>query len=550
MRRRRLLLSIASLVLIAIAVVAAVRMQRASRVHTADVAYASMYKCLLGPPLEAGEQASGRMRRIDLGDPPSSWPSRCTRYADRLCLAVREIEASWRCDFDARGFQSSPSEFDSFWARKLQASAPADVESAPPPVSVADDRMRPLVPHADLIGASTDPVPGGVLRLLTGSYPGELCVAPAPLATFACTPAGFPSSPDRHALWPGSEDDGPALHSETRTDWRSFPILALGSHGTFCNKVLTWPEGCTAFGQRDGTVLVVSRATKGQGQLAYGAVRGKDGDVPRVDLGMTLASSVDEPHLFGDRLFWTQRGREGRAHLMSRRIAPGEPSVSAIEDLGDTPGEAVGACFTRDAMVVYGALGNEPSFVLFVRDGRPSPLLPLAFSGLGAQPSADWKSVACGIDDVIFAETVPTERPSAPRIGWTRCTEAGCGATETVELDAMLRGSREGEYPRRVEDVRAVGLAGKLVVLWLSAERGIRFRIDAPSRIEHAPDHLAYDDRMDYGASSSMSLVLDFVLRSRHDAAMLLLATMDGTNRGIKAIRIAPDGNVTALTAQ
>jgi hypothetical protein len=545
------LLSIASLGVIAVAVVAVVRMQRASRVHAADAAYASLFKCLLGPPLEADEQASGRMRRIDLGDPPSSWPSRCTRYSDRLCLAVREIEASWVCDFDAQGFQSSPDHFDAFWTRKLEVSAPADVESAPPPVSVADDRMRPLVPDANLVGASTDPVPGGYLRLLTGSYPGELCVAPPPLATFACTPAGFPSSPDQHALWPGSEDDGPALHSETRADWGSFPIqdLNFGSHhGIFCSKTLMWPEGCTAFGQRDGTVLVVSRATKGQGQLAYGA--SKDVDFPVVDIKMTLASSVDGPRLFGDRLFWTQRGSDGQAHLMSRRIGLGEPSVPAIEDLGDTPGQPVGACFTRDAMVVHGGMGDEHSFVLFVRDGRPSSLRPLAFSGLGAHRSAERQSVACGIDDVIFAETVPTEHPNAPRIGWTRCTEAGCGATETVELDAMLSGSRKGEYPRREEDVRAIGLGGKLVVLWLSAERGVRFRIDAPSRIEHAPDHLAYDDLMVGGTPSSMSLVFDFMLRSRHDAAVLLLATMDGTNRGIKAIRIAPDGNVTALTAQ
>jgi hypothetical protein len=545
------LLSVASLGVIAIAVVAAVRMQRASRVHTADVAYASLFKCLLGPPLEAGEQASGRMRRIDLGDPPSTWPSRCARYADRLCLAVRELGESWVCDFVARGLQSLPNDFDAFWTRELQVSAPADVESAPPPVSVADDRMRPLVPYADLVGASTDPVAGGDLRLLTGSYPGELCVAPAPLATFACTPAGFPSSPDRHAMWPGSEDDGPALHSETRTDWGSFPIRALlGSHGTFCSKTLMWPEGCTAFGQRDGTVLVVSRATKSQGQLAYGAIRSKDVDFPLVDLKMTLPSSVEGPRLFGDRLFWTQPGRDGQAHLMSRRIGLGAPSVSAVEDLGDTPGQPVGACFTRDAMVVHGGMGDEQSFVLFVREGRPSPLRPLAFSGLGGHRSAERQSVTCGIDDVIFAETVPTEHPNAPRIGWTRCTEAGCDAVQTVELGAMLRGSRQGEYPGREEDVRAVGLGGKLVVLWLSAERGIRFRIDAPSQIEHAPDHLAYDDRMAGGTPLSMSHVLDFVLRSRHDAAVLLLATMDGTNRGIKAIRIAPDGNVTALTAQ
>jgi hypothetical protein len=265
---------------------------------------------------------------------------------------------------------------------------------------------------------------------------------------------------------------------------------------------------------------------------------------------MTLASSIDDPRLFGDRLFWTQRGPDSQAHLMSRRIVLGEPSVPAIEDLGDTPGQPVGACFTRDAMVVHGGMDDEHSFVLFVRDGRTSPLRPVAFSGLGAHRSAERQWVACGIDDVIFAETVPTEHPNAPRIGWTRCTEAGCGATETVELDAMLSGSPKGEYPGREEDVRAVGLGGKLVVLWRSAERGIRFRIDAPSRIEHAPDHLAYDDRMAGGTPASMSLVLDFTLRARRDAAVLLLATMDGTNRGIKAIRIATDGNVTALTAQ
>jgi len=554
LRRRRVVVLFSALLVIAIVAVVAWRTVRARRIHGAEIAYASLYKCLLGPPLEDRENASGRLRRIALGDPPASWPARCTRYSDRLYFAVRELGESGeyvprRLRLSDIASASDHFSFDWFFRTELRVEPPADVEAAPPAVMVPDERTPPIVAHGSLIGASTGPVPGGDLRLLTGDDPGELCIARAPITSFACALASYPSSSSHHVLWPGTEDGGPALHSGITSEWAYRPIDRLGpGGGSFCTKTRDSPQGCTAFGQRDGTTLVVYRSERGNGHYAYAVARGKDSEGPTVDLKMTLDGAP--PVLYGDVLFWTRGPADGATHLMSRRLPPDDPTASAILDLGTTPGEPHGACYTHDALVVHGGMYGESSFVVFLRGGRPSPLHSFALADpLGPD---EHHYVACGTDDVIFTDVVSVTNTRDPIVHVTRCTEAGCAARRTVDLGALLKGHEPGEHPDKDEDVRAVGLAGKLLVVWRSADLGIRFRLADPAEMDRAPDRVAYDDRLVDGAASisGVSQVLGFRLVSRHDAAVLLLQTMDTRTQGIKAVRIAPDGSVLALKQQ
>jgi hypothetical protein len=130
-----------------------------------------------------------------------------------------------------------------------------------------------------------------------------------------------------------------------------------------------------------------------------------------------------------------------------------------------------------------------------------------------------------------------------------RCTDdAGCSPIEELEVGAMLAEGPDERRPMGITlDVHATQMDGKLLVLWRSRTRGLRFRVGAAKEIVKAPDRVLYDDRLSDGIPFAMSLLHDVtLLLPRHDATLVFLQTM-GTTPGIKAFRVAPDGAFATL---
>jgi hypothetical protein len=119
------------------------------------------------------------------------------------------------------------------------------------------------------------------------------------------------------------------------------------------------------------------------------------------------------------------------------------------------------------------------------------------------------------------------------------CTSAGCTHAE-LKVEALDKGSSDLR-PQDPEDVTAVDLAGKLLVVWIAGERGgLRMRLAPPDTFSRADDVLVLDDHVLGGKNARESTILGFRLYSRERFAVLLLSTLSG----VHAFRIDPDGSL------
>jgi hypothetical protein len=476
--------------------------------HRAATEAGALRRCLLGSTLEPGERPSARIHRIALAGPPSDWPARCQKYAPGLDLARIE---------------ERPAELHGYLERLADESQQAlDVPAAPPAIQVADP-AESLVPSAIPSAESFDPVPGADLHFIVdlagGKIPWAYCEARAPLSNIQChsvTTAGMRSP---LTVWPGTRDGGPMLAADANHGWlvpKSIVRLDRNEHPCTQEQRL-----CTAFGQSDGSVLVVSKKAAAGDVFDYAAAR--ETDAALVDLKWTMPSII-EPSLFGDRLVWIERD-----HLFARRVTLGTPLLTPIEDLGELAWTRFHACFTAHSTAIYDF--DEDGFAVFLRDTGHSPIHRVKLTKSDYRPWTE--SVTCGKNELTSIDM----KSDVSALRWTRCTDAGCVAPEIIPLAGLTGFER---YHARVQ---AVALGDRAVVLWSTARLGVRFRIAKPSEIAGAPDHLLYDD---YDPTTGSFSVHSTKLVARHDAAIALLG-ISGSKPGLIAFRIAPDGAVDAL---
>lgn len=241
--------------------------------------------------------------------------------------------------------------------------------------------------------------------------------------------------------------------------------------------------------------------------------------------------------------------------MQGHRLCEAAPALDTWSCADAKPGTAFRehACSVSSGEAIWSA-GEGSGTVTFGTKPAMRFELPKTEGFLTAQG----RVASCDPDAITITEVISKHRRRTEFDGHgfivhaVRCTaEAGCAAPETIDVDDMLRNESDASRPDGIrDDVRAVGHDGKLLVLWRSANHGVRFRIGTAKDIGAAPDFVAYDDRMSDGDPFAMSTIQEsFQVIGRWDASVLALESI-GARGGVKLFRIAPNGPITTIAVK
>ncbi len=318
---------------LAVAAVVRVRARRREKAAVAELGTAvrGYLECLLGPPLERGETARARLRRIETGLPEPSlgaaskedpWPLRCRADIDRAHAIILATPSLLHAPAAER--------LDGLLERARSDPAP---EGAP-------DLISELVDAVPATGASAAarayPPPSPHLAPEAASPLSAAALVPLPVHTRSF-PDELPST-DPLSLWltfvepknPGSTCAFTPRHGE--------PLREVT---------------CTE--ARRGVVAIPhDSATEAPGYLrnAHGhfdtfeVVRPGTPESPNV---VSVPGSALTAAIFGDQLLWVTSH-----HWYARTVTPGREPLGPVVDLGDVSGTSpeLTACPTEGALVV------------------------------------------------------------------------------------------------------------------------------------------------------------------------------------------------------
>jgi hypothetical protein len=531
------------------------RHKRSKAAREADVAAASLQRCLLGPPLAEGETAGARLHRIALGNPPTDWPSRCNPLASELADALdaagrgsdgAEVCAKWGKGFDLDAMEQTP------WSITLpavpQGAEPSDKgPGAPAAPEVADERLAALSAHGSLAKTSSDAMPGRALNVLLG--PDVLCSFSKGLDQAACSgiSSRAPQGAQSFELWPPTDDGAPVWVTDFVTPGGKVQRFFRADNGKLVDTQS--PERAVyAYGYGDGRVLTLGPAGEERDGFDLTLWKGKEHEKP-----MSLDFESRSLALYGDRMLWTRRADDDLDHLYSAKIGTDPLDLGKAEDHGalEVVPNAFDACRTKNALAVV-LLRGADARVMFFSDAGASQLMQ---AKLRADASVVHRAFACGEDDVSITRVVTRTRTRSTTdsigyiVQYARCTESGC-STEEVDVDKMLEGVTDGVRPSGTKntEVVAAGLGGKLLVVWRSRSRGVRVRLATPKELGQAKDSIVYDDGIQDGLAAKVSSVFRMSLYPRYDAAVLLLERV--ANRGVVGMRVAKDGGVSPVAVR
>lgn len=577
-RRRRLLLGGVSLLLVLAAggYGVAVQQERAAEQRIA-LAHGKLSRCLLGSPLQAGESASVRLRRIQLTGMALSdqergpggaepWPQRCGSFAHQIDEALRDAGRSKGNDDLAHAAAAlgkqlkEPTSFSADLTRAVDAvwslaalekvtTAPS-VDGAAPPLRAepldADELLRgtPLTQKAfSFKTIFVEPHPAADLRVLVddprapgGSFLCSMKRA-APEARCASLPAAVTAGQQGLRLF-GTSDDGaaPLIFAGNRGSEGIFRadsgelvdrLYAYGGHASAdgFSAVLGWKEK-----ERE---LTASRKTAG---------------APVTQTKLDPPFRTGNPY-YSAQMLWSEvmlRGvtKDNRRRLFALSLQRtgavlGEPvDVGELPEPGlvqgglDEPPHITG-CKTAEAMVVR-VKGYDNDFLTFRLGGKwSSPVSPEMTGG----------TLSCSKTSAAITRVEPAgvETAHQSSVRQVRCTSAGC-RTDVVRMQQLLHNRLE--FAPRDNHLDAVDLDGQMLLVWAAGERGgIRMRLAPAEAIAKAPDVILYDDLMKDGHVGNLSTFFDLKLLSREGFAVLLLSTVTG----VHALRIDPGGKVTPM---
>ncbi len=256
--------------------------------------------------------------------------------------------------------------------------------------------------------------------------------------------------------------------------------------------------------------------------------------------------------LLGDRLLWVNR-RDDFDHLMSSPLTQEPLGLGKPVDHGqlDTLPSDFEGCRTSSALAVVLVRGSGAGVLFFSKGGASE----IRTAKLPSDAKVASRVLACSTDALNITRVVTRTRPRSEvdTLGFlvqhARCTPDGC-QTQEIDLDATFKDTPDELRPRgvRPDEVVAGGLGDKLLVVWRSSGRGIRARLAAPDALSSARDMIVYDDRIKGGSSFRESLVETLALFPRHAGAVLFLGL--ALDDGVKAIRISPDGSLSAVSPE
>lgn len=543
---RLVLFGLLPLVAAGIGVLAWVLSQRAAERDIRE-AWSRASACLVGAPLEEGERASLRVRRIQLAavqdelarPEKERWPSRCADAIADLQVTLRE---HGRDDGQADGLAARAEQL-ALGLRKARVmdDVSADVDAlfaaaqamqlVAEPVTLTRPTAEPAealdlaaLPDTARISArqytldqvSTTPMVGTELHLLI--YDRKIDETPL-LCTFTA------EGSDRCIELGGELVGKPGLTLGGTAAPGALPLVFAGRDGeagiyrpASATKIVAMAAS-SAYAAKDGYVAIASRPRDRDGsfelvQQSAPAAELRRHAVEAADVD-SQATQIHRKQLLWDQLLVQVLDAddvEASPRLTYAELPLAKPE-GAFRDIAplNWVNAAIVGCRTAETTIVR--VGVRQGFItFFTKEGWSSPVAAQSF------PPA----FSCDEAEAVF---------TSPYGAQQRCTPAGC---------KLVQGAAPRYAPFDQRDGAVADVGGRILALGLTEGRGgLRYRYAAGKNLaDKHQDRILFDDLVRDGAVQKDSVILGMHLLGRGRFAVLLLSTP----AGLYAIRFDDQG--------
>lgn len=542
-------------------------------VHTAATSWNSLQRCLIGPPLAAGENVTLRLHKVEVDRDPlpqggsasdtnERWPYRCAVHATTLRDALAGIEpmdATQQRLHDAAEHvrlnlthgqlettnirTHEPTVFDALWdaASHVQLPTPgAYTGPAAPVVStmLTRDDFHPLFAHTgagEVQILASDRTPAASLHVAIAQGDAYGCqFASAPdaehnLATAHCAPLGTTVA--------GGQTD--AVMFDAVDAYTSYPPVRIGTGrdakvsglGT-ATVAEARPWAFRGAVSANGTIsLIDSNNAEADDAAATGHWRLTQTHAGAAGFrgALTLPPESSRPDILPDRVLYLASSEPGhgppRVGLFSRALSDGVAPLGATTDAGTVVEDSriAGHCRTTHALGV--AIGAPHALIMMMSYGnawRP----PQTFDG-------HFDTLNCTETDVVATWT--DARP--PTIHQVRCNASGCTASQERVPSLSSVWGRTGGTPEVAD------LDGNILMVWSPEEGGLRMRLAPVGHINDARDVVLYDD---HGHQGGWVQAPNIFVRGTTAVVVFTDAERD-TDKHAFAVRIQQNGAFSAV---
>ncbi len=533
--------------------------------------YGALSQCLLGEPLKEAERAGVRFRAMQLtalgtaelarASGEVDWPERCAPHAhqlndslsktdlgdgegkalvvsSRVLAEALEAKGSYFADLSPAIDKAFD---DARAARIVRAAAPGI--AAPPNatsalnVDTTGDAARLSTEQLELGALVLERHRSGTVRFLatadTRKSKPVSCTFRADTAE--CTP--FPKSISEAAA------AGLTLLGTADEEAAALAYAAKGVQGIFrsdngapfdaANAIggYTAVDGFTAVLALDGQRLELLRTDGDKVRTSAASPRGRL---------TVLRPERDAQLLWGHVLFATHD--DGKYALAAAPVDPkrGLGDMEEVGALGEeqaaeaeaAKGPRIDGCRSAQALVARVRVGRL-SYLSFRLGNRWTK--PVKVGPAGGALSCHKKQA------VITQIGSQGGTPLTSTITQHVCSPTAC-QTKTTVMSDVLTGAA-GLAPS--VDISAVGLDGKVLLVWQAGQRGgLRMRLAALSNLSKTPDVVLFDGHMAGGAVVATSTVLTQRVLPAEGYALVLI----NTSSGVFALRVTADGKHAPAT--
>lgn len=568
-RRRMLMLGALGFTFVG-AVGAWVKVESDRAQREADGAAAELRGCLFGGhPLEQGETAWQRMRRLQLRSVSYSERERVTKAAEIWPMACRGAATKAQ---DVLKTKASAPELTAFEKLGKVLSEPSamslDVHAAAAPVLAALDthlpgdipangpalpplvmdidaiaKIPPLSKRGNALGKTfTEDNPGLALPVLVADQDDPvpfLCMFESDSAAARCSTVDNLKGALKHGLrlLGTSESDSPPLIFAGRR----------GSAGVYIGQSATLVDSLYSYGghvSADGTASVLGWDADKRALVLVNKAPNAEATRTVLEPNFTVGNYFYSSQLLWDVVLVRGVTPDNERRLFTMPLSNQAPDSFALEDIGELPeaglirsGEEeqthLTGCRTKDATVVR-VRGIDRDFVAFRIDGKFSML----------RPAPTWGVLGCHGTTAAFTEAGYAS--GGTTLHHASCTAAGC-TVKDFKREVLDRNTADLR-PTDEREVDAVDVGGKLLAVWIAGENGgLRMRMAEPEMFERTEDVVLFDDRTEGGKKRLDGSLLGFKLYSREKFAVLLVSSLIGvhafridTNGTIKPFELAP----------
>ncbi len=579
--RKRLMVVAIVLVLLGASATAALLYLQARAKTAVRVAYGRFATCTVGEPLLAGESGSARVRGsqlVAMSTPKEqrmsdvgkeAWPTRCAPLAQAFASTVRDndgnadlvaaTEKLGKALATETAFSTDLGPLVDDLFAKAKASAldnerESSVEAPPPPAKAPTLAMLPkearlVSPQTTLAGVHASPFTDTTLRFVVDEKD-------SPVGPVSCAIASGEKELSCAKIPSPAAQASPALRMWGTTNDKAHMLAFAGDRGKsgifdavtgarIVEKLEYGAYGATALADGGLAYLVWNEKPPSTNITVVGK-EGKSRSTKVVD-----RSESGNPY-YSSAIFWewiaykqVRKGADG-IRLVVRSLEPGGPAligppddIGRIDEVGHIEGGAeeephLTAC-RNGATTVLRAKGWNDTFLYFKRDTWSAAVEAHGQHGV----------LTCGDNAATITKTWG-DRVGAQRfrggVVVTECTVSGCHDA-IVDIDKVLA-SNDDLTPREKQNLRAIEVGSKLLVVWSAGDRGgVRMRLGVPEQMASAPETILLDDHIRDGAYRDESTLVGLDLLPFGKNAVLLLGTVEG----VYAFLVEEGGKVSPL---